>query len=124
MKTPHNEVIMSSGFLFPEPSPWFGAGRLLDLWGTLDTYNRSWAPDEADARALYSDWRMVGQDLEAVMGPVISALQDVAERFSLDVEAAVQRAQLDPKVRQELEGALERVITRFPGVRLKLPQPR
>lgn len=50
-------------FLVARPSFWSGIGRLLDLWGKFDAYNTSRSPEEADMRALYSDWRNVGQDL-------------------------------------------------------------
>jgi len=54
---------VESGFLFATPSIWSGVGRVLDFWGVFDTYNYSSSTEEADARALYSDWRIVGQDL-------------------------------------------------------------
>ena len=50
-------------FLFAQPSFWSGFGRLLDLWGKFDDYNLSRSAEESDMRALYSDWRIVGQDL-------------------------------------------------------------
>lgn len=50
-------------FLVARPSFWSGMGRLLDLWGKYDEYNVSETPDQADQRALYSDWRITGQDL-------------------------------------------------------------
>jgi len=36
---------------------------MLDLWGRFDEYNRSGSAAEADARAIASDWAMVGQDI-------------------------------------------------------------
>ena len=50
-------------FLVARPSFWSGVGRVLDLWGKFDDYNISRTTEEADMRALYSDWRIVGQDL-------------------------------------------------------------
>jgi hypothetical protein len=50
-------------FLFARPSFWSGVGRILDLFGKFDTYNVSRSDEETDMRALYSDWRIVGQDL-------------------------------------------------------------
>ena len=52
-----------SDFLFAVPSVWSGVARLLDLFGKFDFYNVSQTPEQADARAIYSDWRIVGQDL-------------------------------------------------------------
>jgi len=50
-------------FLVARPSFWSGIGRAFDLWGKFDGYNTSRTPEETDMRALYSDWRIVGQDL-------------------------------------------------------------
>ncbi len=58
-----SEKDIETGFLFASPSFWSGVGRLFDLWGKLDDYNVSRSAEQADAAALYSDWRMVGQDL-------------------------------------------------------------
>jgi len=54
---------MSSDFLFARPSWASGAGRTIDLWGLFEEFNTSPTPELADERALYSDWRMVGEDL-------------------------------------------------------------
>ena len=52
-----------STFLFANPSLINGVAHLLDFWGTYDSYNRSRTPAQADAVALYADWRSVGEDL-------------------------------------------------------------
>lgn len=36
---------------------------MLDFWGFYDSYNTSKSDPEADAKALYSDWRTVGENL-------------------------------------------------------------
>ena len=53
---------MKTDFLFARPSPWYGLGRLLAA-GTFTQYNRCRTPELADALAVYSDWRMVGDDI-------------------------------------------------------------
>ena len=58
---------MRTDYLFAMPSVWSGAARLLDLFGVFDTYNDSASDDLADARALYSDWHIVGQELADAM---------------------------------------------------------
>jgi len=58
-----DERDVRTDFLFARPSFWSGVGRLLDLWGKFDDYNVSQTTQEADMRALYSDWRITGQDL-------------------------------------------------------------
>ena len=40
---------------------------MLDIGGVYDICNESRDGDEADARAVYSDFRMVGQDLQWAM---------------------------------------------------------
>jgi hypothetical protein len=56
------EKNIGSDYSFARPSFWSGVARLLDLWGKFDEYNSSLSTDE-DGRALYSDWRVTGQDL-------------------------------------------------------------
>jgi len=52
-----------SDILFARPSTASGVARVLDLMGVFDSYNSSSTPEEADARAMFSDWRAVGRDL-------------------------------------------------------------
>jgi hypothetical protein len=54
---------MRSDFLFAQPSMLAGMGRVLDLWAQFDDYNASATPEEADARALFCDWAVIGQQL-------------------------------------------------------------
>jgi hypothetical protein len=60
-ETMENKV--KSDFLFAQPSLASGAARVLDLWGQFDDYNQSETTLEADARAIATDWLIVGQDL-------------------------------------------------------------
>ena len=62
---------MRTDYLFATPSFLSGVARLLDLSGRFDVYNDSVDPSIADARAIYSDWRMVGQDLAGAMTTVV-----------------------------------------------------
>jgi hypothetical protein len=56
-------------FLFATPSFLTGAGRSIDLgaWLEQSAYNYSRTPAEADARAIASDWAVVGKDLSRAM---------------------------------------------------------
>ena len=54
-------------FLFARPSFTMGYGSILSLFGGLFRYNVSAGPIDADTRAAYADWRMIGQDLRDVM---------------------------------------------------------
>lgn len=58
---------MRTDYLFATPSFLSGVARLLDLSGRFDVYNDSVDAALADARAIYSDWCMVGQDLAGAM---------------------------------------------------------
>jgi hypothetical protein len=50
--------------LFAEPSFLEGVARLVDLGATLNVYNESGTPAEADQQALLSDWMTVGEDIQ------------------------------------------------------------
>ena len=54
---------LRTDFLFARPSFLSGMARVLDLFGVFDSYNESRSTEEADARAMYADWRVVGQDI-------------------------------------------------------------
>ena len=52
---------------FAQPSYVSGAARLVDLGGVFDKYNKSDTEEQADSRALASDWAIVGHDLELAL---------------------------------------------------------
>ncbi len=54
-------------FLCARPSFIEGMGRILDFGGTLDQYNQSISPAQADYLALRGDWQLVGVDLARVL---------------------------------------------------------
>ncbi len=54
---------MRPDFLFAMPSWLCGAARSLDLAGQFDEYNDSPTEDMADARAMFVDWRIVGETI-------------------------------------------------------------
>jgi hypothetical protein len=57
----------NSDFLFARPSFAEGMARILDLYGIMHEYNKSKTPEEADAWALYKDFKAVGIDLTEAM---------------------------------------------------------
>lgn len=57
-------------FLFARPSFLGGMARALDLGNTLNEYNQSLSPEEADTLALRSDFRAVGRDFRAAIDQV------------------------------------------------------
>lgn len=62
-----------TSFLFASPSFIHGMASAVDIGGTLVIYNESRTTQEADARAMASDWAMVGKDIR-------SAAQNLAKK--------------------------------------------
>lgn len=54
-------------FLFSESSFIEGVGRIVDFGLNLNKYNFSESGEEADYRALKSDWYAVGDDIRKVL---------------------------------------------------------
>lgn len=51
------------GFLYARPSFVEGVARILDFGNTLNEYNYSRAPEQADFLALRADWRVAARDM-------------------------------------------------------------
>jgi hypothetical protein len=58
---------MRTDFLVAMPSWLSGAARSLDLAGQFDECNESPNGELADARALFGDWRAVGESILGAM---------------------------------------------------------
>ena len=56
-----------TGFLFAHPGFLQGFATVLDLGGTLIEYNISRTPQEADVRAIASDWAITGKDIQTAI---------------------------------------------------------
>lgn len=54
-------------YIFARPSILEGFARIADLGGTLQKYRRSPTPDQADSKAIYSDFKAVGDDIRRAM---------------------------------------------------------
>jgi hypothetical protein len=63
----NSKISLYTSSLFANPSFFSGAARVLDLGGTFDEYNASPSQEEADIRALKSDWCAVGHDMEVAI---------------------------------------------------------
>ena len=74
-------------FLFANPSFAEGAARIFDLGNTLNEYNRSLTPEQADFIALAMDYQAIGQDLRFTFanGDRILKASSVGEQLSLNV---------------------------------------
>jgi hypothetical protein len=58
------KITDDSGFLFADQSFIGGAATTIDIGGTLVVYNVSRDGDDADFRALASDWAITGKDIK------------------------------------------------------------
>ena len=58
-------------YMFAKPSLISGAARVLDLFAMFDDFNISEDPDQADAIAIYLDFRSFGLDLMAASQSVM-----------------------------------------------------
>ena len=54
---------MRPDFLIATPSWLSGTARVLDVAGQFDEYNDSHTVEAADARAIFGDWRIIGESL-------------------------------------------------------------
>jgi hypothetical protein len=61
--------------LFASVSFLSGMGTALDIGATFPEYNLSQTPEEADFKAVQSDWIAVGQDINAAIGKVEDELR-------------------------------------------------
>lgn len=52
-------------FLFPKRSFWTGVSSVFSVFGDSNQFNTSKSGEEADLKALMSDWEMVGEDIRS-----------------------------------------------------------
>lgn len=57
------EKISKTDFLLPRNSFMVGLGSVLNIAGSYFDYNSSKTAEEADLKALFSDWINVGKDM-------------------------------------------------------------
>lgn len=62
----YNLCMMRGYNLMPEPSFFRGLASLGNLTGTI-VFDESTTPEEADMKALSSDWETVGEDIRMAM---------------------------------------------------------
>lgn len=61
---------LESDYLYARPSFIEGAARMVDVSGSLNTYNYSRNGAEADARAICQDWSAIGHDVYVALEQV------------------------------------------------------
>lgn len=67
-----------STFLFARPSFIEGMARVIDLGGTLQEYNVSASPEQADEIAQNMDVRAVNADFRAALGVLANSSENVS----------------------------------------------
>ena len=77
---------MRTDYLFAVPTFWSGVASAIDLFGVLDSYNNSPNEAEADARALYADWVIVGQDVAHAVRVIDNGANEGTEASSSATE--------------------------------------
>ncbi len=64
-----------SDFLFATPSFLIGAGSVFNIAGNYFDFNYSSSEKEADAKAIRSDWGVVGGDIESAVTEIVKKLK-------------------------------------------------
>lgn len=57
----------STSFLLPKNDFFIGMGSVLNIGGNYFEYNTSKSEEEADKKALFSDWWNVGNDIDSIL---------------------------------------------------------
>jgi hypothetical protein len=60
-------IVSRTTFLYATPSFLLGMAAVLDMGATLTVYNESRSPEEADFKAIYSDWVATGDDISSAL---------------------------------------------------------
>jgi len=58
-----NDTDNRTDFLFPKRDFWTGFSSILSISGDENKFNTSKSGEEADMKAIKSDWEMIGQDI-------------------------------------------------------------
>lgn len=59
-----NDTETRTDFLFPKRNFWSGFSSILNIGGDPDKFNFSKSAQEADSKAIESDWAMIGEDIK------------------------------------------------------------
>ena len=68
-----------SDFLFARPSVLEGIGRNLDLFGTMQVYNSSDTPEQADALAFLADLAALKIDAQAAYAALVKNYESTGQ---------------------------------------------
>ena len=68
--------IYRNDFLFSMPSFFKGMGSVLNIGGSYSDFNLPANPQKVDAKAIKSDWDIIGQDFRDVINEYESSLDN------------------------------------------------
>jgi hypothetical protein len=66
-----NTIETRTDFLFPKRSFWTGFSSILNIVGNPDKFNSSSSSQEADYKAIRSDWEMIGKDVSSSLSELM-----------------------------------------------------
>lgn len=66
------EVDNRTDSLFPKRNFWSGLSSVIGISPDTNKFNASKSNEEADFKAIYSDWNMVGEDMRKSMRELIN----------------------------------------------------
>ena len=66
----NEKIKYHSDFLFSQGSFFIGVGSIFNIAGNYYRFNYSKSNEEADIKAIKSDWGMIKQDFEHVLGHI------------------------------------------------------
>jgi hypothetical protein len=62
-----NDIDKRTDFLLPKRDFWTGASSVFNIFGEENKFNTSKSGEEADLKALKSDWEMIGEDFKQTL---------------------------------------------------------
>ncbi|MBN3951909.1 MAG: hypothetical protein HWQ38_37785 [Nostoc sp. NMS7] len=83
-----------SSYLYARPSFIEGVARIVDFGNTLQVYNTSLSPGQADYLALLSDWVVVGNDLQNAMAEFKEVESQINDTLIAQARKALAEAQV------------------------------
>lgn len=67
-----NKTDIRTDFLIPERSFFTGFSSVFSIAGETTDFNRSKSGEEADYKAIKSDWEMIGQDFKKAIKKLVN----------------------------------------------------
>jgi hypothetical protein len=65
-----NDIEKRTDFLLPKRSFWTGFSSIFNIFGAPNKFNSSRSGKEADKKAIWNDWEMIGQDFKKAFSEI------------------------------------------------------